>query len=175
MSRRGFPKRQQYPDGHRILLEAALRVFQRKGFEGATVEAICSEAGYSKGGFYFHFSGKNALIDELLKGAPANVSRNGHLFRSGADSLLPQLWAESRNDAVKTWLVEHHSRRLAHMRKGIRTLVRHHDPDVLARLILALEAGLQVQRQIMTSPSERRQIRRALRDLMLEPAAPAAA
>lgn len=177
MSRLGFPKQQQYWEGRRTLLRAALHLFQQKGFEGATVEEICKKAGYSKGGFYFHFPSKEALISEILKEASTDGAKNSPPFRPGPNSLLPQLWAQApRQATVGEWLAEYYSGRLTQMQKEIRTLVRHHDPDVLARLILALEAGLQIQWQVMISPSERRQIRRALKDLMLEqPVAAAAA
>jgi AcrR family transcriptional regulator len=69
------------------LLDAALRVFARRGYRQASVDEIAAEAGYSKGALYWHFSGKHelfvALIDEridaptrelieLLESAPAD-------------------------------------------------------------------------------------------------------
>jgi len=169
MNGAGFPKRQQSREGRSRLLRAALRVFEREGFEGATIDAVCREAGYSKGGFYFHFRGKDALIQELLKRTPADA-----LFGAGRHSLLTQLWAEIRRKPVRTWLTTHYSRRLARLQEGIGTR-GHRDADVLARLVLTLETGLQVQWQVMASTPGRRQMRRALKDLMPEKAAATAA
>ncbi|MDI6856694.1 MAG: helix-turn-helix domain-containing protein [Dehalococcoidia bacterium] len=169
MNGAGFSKRQQSHEGRSRLLWAALRVFEREGFEGATVDAICREAGYSKGGFYFHFCSKDALIDELLRRTPAD-----HLFGTGRRSLLTQLWAETRREPVRKWLVTHYSRRLAQLQKGMRTR-GYHDADALARLLLTLETGLQVQCQMMASAPGRRQIQRALNDLIPEKTAATAA
>jgi AcrR family transcriptional regulator len=52
------------------LLAAALRVFARRGYRQAGVDEIATEAGYSKGVVYWHFSSKEelllALIDERI-------------------------------------------------------------------------------------------------------------
>jgi AcrR family transcriptional regulator len=49
------------------LLTAALRVFARRGYREAGVEEIAAQAGYSKGALYWHFSGKEELLDALLE------------------------------------------------------------------------------------------------------------
>lgn len=49
------------------LLEAAARVFVRRGFEGASIEAITEEAGYTRGAFYSNFGSKGELFAELLQ------------------------------------------------------------------------------------------------------------
>jgi AcrR family transcriptional regulator len=49
------------------LLEAAARVFVERGFEGASIEAICDEAGYTRGAFYSNFKSKADLFAELLQ------------------------------------------------------------------------------------------------------------
>jgi AcrR family transcriptional regulator len=46
---------------------AALRVFARRGYQHAGVDEIAAEAGYSKGALYWHFSGKQELLETLLK------------------------------------------------------------------------------------------------------------
>jgi AcrR family transcriptional regulator len=50
----------------RELLDAAARVFVRRGFQGSTVEEISAEAGYSRGAFYSNFASKEDLFVELL-------------------------------------------------------------------------------------------------------------
>lgn len=50
----------------RRLLDAAEAVFVRRGFDGASVEEITAEAGYSRGAFYSNFEGKEQLFFELL-------------------------------------------------------------------------------------------------------------
>ena len=43
------------------LLDAALHVIRAKGYAAATVDDICSAAGVTKGSFFHHFKGKDAL------------------------------------------------------------------------------------------------------------------
>ncbi|GGX12918.1 TetR family transcriptional regulator [Streptomyces noursei] len=49
-----------------LLLDAAARVFARKGFTGASVEEIAEAAGFSIGALYSNFGSKEALFLELL-------------------------------------------------------------------------------------------------------------
>ena len=51
---------------HEKILDAALRVFARKGYRDAAVDDIASESDTSKGGVYFHFPGKQAIFLALL-------------------------------------------------------------------------------------------------------------
>ncbi|HTD10170.1 MAG TPA: TetR/AcrR family transcriptional regulator [Solirubrobacteraceae bacterium] len=52
------------------LLEAAARVYARRGFSGATLDEVAAEAGFTKGAVYGHFGSKEnlllALMDEHL-------------------------------------------------------------------------------------------------------------
>src|SRR5688500_18866737 len=57
----------------RKILNAALTVFRRKGFEGAGVDAVMAEAGLTAGGFYAHFKSKEALFAEALVDALKNA------------------------------------------------------------------------------------------------------
>jgi AcrR family transcriptional regulator len=58
---------QQQARTRQALLDAAGRVFVRRGFLGASVEAITEEAGYSRGAFYSNFDSKEQLFAELLQ------------------------------------------------------------------------------------------------------------
>ena len=48
------------------LLDAATRVFARKGYAGASVEEIAESAGYSIGALYSNFASKEQLFLELM-------------------------------------------------------------------------------------------------------------
>jgi AcrR family transcriptional regulator len=52
------------------LLDAAARVYAQRGFAGATLEEVASEAGFTKGAVYGHFGSKEnlllALVEEYL-------------------------------------------------------------------------------------------------------------
>lgn len=50
----------------RRILDAALRVFSRKGYRDASVDDIAGGSGTSKGGVYFHFPNKEAIFLALL-------------------------------------------------------------------------------------------------------------
>jgi AcrR family transcriptional regulator len=49
------------------LLDAAARVFVERGFQGASVEVIAAEAGFTRGAFYSNFASKEELFAELLQ------------------------------------------------------------------------------------------------------------
>ncbi len=49
------------------ILEAAIKVFTRKGFEAARMEDIAHEAGLSIGGVYWYFKGKDDVIVGIMQ------------------------------------------------------------------------------------------------------------
>lgn len=51
---------------HRRILDAALKVFARKGYRDSSVDDIAGESATSKGGVYFHFPGKHAIFFALM-------------------------------------------------------------------------------------------------------------
>jgi AcrR family transcriptional regulator len=50
------------------IMEASVNLFSDRGFNAASVDDICDEAGISKGAFYHHFESKQALFLALLDG-----------------------------------------------------------------------------------------------------------
>src|SRR5919106_5975705 len=48
------------------LLEAATKVFTRRGLEQASVDEVAEEAGYTKGAFYANFKSKEELFLAML-------------------------------------------------------------------------------------------------------------
>src|SRR5512143_3765904 len=50
------------------IMQAAIQLFSSRGFNSASVDDICAEAGVSKGAFYHHFESKQALFLALLDG-----------------------------------------------------------------------------------------------------------
>jgi TetR/AcrR family transcriptional repressor of nem operon len=106
------------------IIDAAARLFRERGYDGAGVDAIMNEVGLTAGGFYAHFSSKEALFAEAVtkalgagkavrtvKGAgtdPADSLRaliNGYLSRKHRDMVgegcpLPVLTNDvARSDA----------------------------------------------------------------------------
>ena len=54
-------------DTRAALLDAGARVFIERGFQGASIEAIAAEAGYTRGAFYSNFESKEELFAELMQ------------------------------------------------------------------------------------------------------------
>jgi AcrR family transcriptional regulator len=67
LDRRTRAARAEGRDTRDELLSASLRVFARRGYRDAGVDEIATEAGYSKGALYWHFSGKEELLAALLE------------------------------------------------------------------------------------------------------------
>lgn len=67
-----------------LLLDAAKRVFLERGFQGATLEAIAREAGFSKGVVYSQFDSKADLFLALLE---VRQAERGRLHREAASRL----------------------------------------------------------------------------------------
>ena len=49
-----------------LILDAARRVFEAEGLEGASLRSIAAESGYTPAALYFHFDSKEALYAEVL-------------------------------------------------------------------------------------------------------------
>jgi AcrR family transcriptional regulator len=52
---------------HNRIIEAALDLFAREGYDATGVAEICQAAGVSKGAFYHHFPTKHAVFMEILQ------------------------------------------------------------------------------------------------------------
>jgi AcrR family transcriptional regulator len=89
------------------LIEAGATVFARRGFQGATVEEIAEEAGYSHGAVYSNFAGKEnlflAVFEQYMTQRIAEVTQASDIdgpfaerARAAADQWMQRL-AEDRN------------------------------------------------------------------------------
>ena len=58
-----------------LILDAARKVFEAHGLDGASVRAIAAAAGYTPAALYFHFESKEAIYAELLRGSLANLGQ----------------------------------------------------------------------------------------------------
>lgn len=67
--RPGRPRAEErIPEGSRArLLDAAVEVFARRGYERATIDEVAQEAGLSKGSVYWNFASKEELFSALLE------------------------------------------------------------------------------------------------------------
>jgi AcrR family transcriptional regulator len=102
MPRGSFDRTERRARTRAQLLSAAARVYARRGFDGATLDEVAEEAGFTKGAVYDHFGSKEnllfALLDEHLSG---QIAEQITLFdpakaaserpRAGADKWMKQL------------------------------------------------------------------------------------
>ena len=74
-----------------LILNAARKIFEAEGLEGASLRAIAAGAGYTPAALYFHFESKEAIYAEVLRSSLSNlrqaVSRAVSRARAPADRL----------------------------------------------------------------------------------------
>jgi TetR/AcrR family transcriptional regulator, transcriptional repressor for nem operon len=85
---------------HERIVATAARAIRRGGFHGVGVADIMKEAGLTHGGFYAHFSSRNALLAEALEragqdsaarvseGSAARLARGASALRAIVDGYL---------------------------------------------------------------------------------------
>jgi AcrR family transcriptional regulator len=62
------------PEARRqAILDAALSVFAERGFEAARLDDVAARAGVAKGTLYLYFRDKEALFEELVRGAVSPI------------------------------------------------------------------------------------------------------
>jgi AcrR family transcriptional regulator len=95
----------------RRLLDAAARVFARRGYHGATVEQIARESGATTGALYSNFAGKEDLFLALLEAKmAAHIEEYAELLRSG-ETLEQQVragadrWMEMLSEDPATFML----------------------------------------------------------------------
>ncbi len=74
-----------------LILDAARRVFENEGLEGASLRAIAQEAGYTPAALYFHFDSREALYAELLSQSLEALKASVDRAVSKADSPVDRL------------------------------------------------------------------------------------
>lgn len=159
-----------------LLLEAARRVFLERGFQGATLEAIAREAGFSKGVVYSQFDSKADLFLALLE---LRQQERGRLHREAAEHLagpeglfqLLNLWDRdkgrdapwhrlviefrlqaARDPALNARYAELHERTLLGVAETLGVLFRNASlplplpSRLLAQAVLALAMGIELER-----------------------------
>lgn len=73
------------------ITEAAIKLFSTRGFNAASVDDICKDAGISKGAFYHHFESKQALFLALLDGWLQTID---HAIEASKDKTVPETFMQ---------------------------------------------------------------------------------
>ncbi len=157
------------------ILASTLSLFSKEGYDATGVADICQAAGVSKGAFYHHFESKHAVFMALLEGwlealdkqfkdaldgaidAPDGLVRMATKARGvfqDAKGQLPmflEFWTKSARDPVvwQTTIAPYRRYEMLFagiIRQGIvEGSMVENDPDISARLVLALALGLILQ------------------------------
>jgi AcrR family transcriptional regulator len=155
------------------IMAAAIKLFSNLGYNKASVDDICAEAGISKGAFYHHFKSKQELFLALLDGwlqtidnaieaskdktAPETFMQMTeafpYIFETAGEGLpmFLEFWLQASRDK-KIWEAgiapyrRYHKYFTSLIRKGIRegSFVEV-DPELAARMIISTAMGLLLQ------------------------------
>ncbi|MFZ5910302.1 MAG: TetR/AcrR family transcriptional regulator [Chloroflexota bacterium] len=155
------------------LLEAALKRFANHGYNAASVDDICADAGVSKGAFYHHFPSKQAvflaLLDNWLETVNAGLEAARQatvpetLLRmtevlpavlASADERLPmflEFWLQaSRDESIWQAAIAPYHRYQEYFAAFIQQGIQEGsfapvDPQAIARTVLAMAVGFLLQ------------------------------
>jgi hypothetical protein len=79
---------ENYQKRRKEIAEAAVRVFNRKGFTGASISAVAAELEIDRASIYYYISSKEELFDEILREV---IERNAEIAtRIQASSMQPR-------------------------------------------------------------------------------------
>lgn len=106
MARQTLPQQRKEETRARIL-EAAYRVFARRGYEAATVDEITAECGIAKGALYSHFASKEELFRTIMmKQVRRRIAETsarlqpGLPLRESVRRIVESSWGTCRTDPV---------------------------------------------------------------------------
>ncbi len=155
------------------IMDSAIRLFSARGYNSASVDEICIDAGVSKGAFYHHFKSKQdlflALLDGWLKTIDDAIEASKdkpvpetfmqmtqafpYLFESAGENLpmFLEFWLQASRDK-KIWQASIAPYRRYH--KQFSDLIRRGveegsfvevNPELTSRMIISTAMGLLLQ------------------------------
>lgn len=128
------------------VLQAAVRLFSRHGFDGTSVRALAQEADIAVGLLYSHFESKEAVLSALMQSSMLDVA---HTLEAADREPSARGFVTALLTSTVEMLDAH--RDLWRLSQGLR-----HQPEVLARLKLPLERFLGDTHQWLTKALEAR-------------------
>ena len=155
------------------ILDAAVKRFAIAGYDAASVDEICTEAGVSKGAFYHHFPTKQAVFLALMQGWLAMIDLGMEAVHqdsvpetlvtmtdllpgvfAAAENRLPmflEFWLQaSRDETVWKAIIAPYRHYQEHFSKLIQAgmdegSLKPVEPEVAAQVIVSLTVGLVLQ------------------------------
>jgi AcrR family transcriptional regulator len=161
-----------------LLLDAARETFLRRGYVGATIDAIADQAGFSKGVVYSQFAGKSDLFLALLeRRIEERAAENDRVAaqHTGADALGALMrvnvrhategadWARlliefrvvaARDPQLNARYAELHARSLERFSRTVESVLRKDGATTalpsrtFAQLIFALDSGAVLEQSV---------------------------
>ncbi len=177
MAQKRLSRAESQAQTRRELLDAAARVFVRRGFAGSSVEEISAEAGYTRGAFYSNFKSRDEVLVEVLRDRV--YKRYANMVQEGLQDLrrvptlhdLGEILAGMQAERESQWLWrlwleclaqagrDENVRELAATfwrgnRAGTATLIEQANPEQATRAkaistaLIALDIGLAIQHYV---------------------------
>ncbi|MCZ4560603.1 TetR/AcrR family transcriptional regulator [Rhodococcus sp. IEGM 1401] len=128
------------PSRRHLIVQAAVRVFSRKGFAETSIQEIAEAAGMVPTAVYYHFAGKEELFDTALGYAMDASTAAAQAVRPD-DTEADSAAFKEAVDAVWDWTAEH--------------------PDAARMLFLQVAGGATPGTRLLTKEYEDRHVRRA--------------
>lgn len=177
------------------IMQSAIKLFSNQGYNKASVDDICTEAGISKGAFYHHFESKQALFLALLddwlqtidhaieasqdKTAPETFMQMTeafpYIFETAGEGLpmFLEFWLQASRDK-KIWEASiapyrrYHKYFTSLIKKGVEeSSFVEVDPELAARMIVATAMGLLLQSLLDPQGAEWEKVARESTTLLL--------
>ena len=175
MSPRRLTRAEQREKTRYCLVEAATKVFSRRGYDKASLDEVAEEAGFTKGAVYSNFKGKEDLflatidahferrLEAIRRVLAEEPDEEGTAYAAGMDfmnqlnedpeyfALFFEFWAYAqRNPAVKRKFLP----RVQRFRAALAELFEAKDvempmpPEQLAAMLIAMAAGVAMEREL---------------------------
>jgi AcrR family transcriptional regulator len=177
------------------IMDSAIKLFSTHGFNAASVDDICEEAGISKGAFYHHFESKQALFLALLdswlhtidsaieaskdKTAPETFMQMTeafpYIFETAGEGLpmFLEFWLQASRDK-KIWEASiapyrrYHKYFTSLIKKGVdEGSFVEVDPELASRMIVATAMGLLLQSLLDPKGAKWEKVARDSTDLLV--------